>query len=91
MARTPPHIAHEIVPDSNVESSNSDVDELEEDEWMDLFTHPDNTPYSFMFHSSLNRYTEERAETTEMIQVLGFFNFIMLLVLISSSRHTEAS
>ncbi|KAG8901758.1 hypothetical protein FRC00_004897 [Tulasnella sp. 408] len=71
MARTPPHIAHEIVPDSNVESNNSDVDELEEDEWMDLFTNPDNSPYSFMFHSSLNRYPEEREETTEMIQEHG--------------------
>ncbi|KAG9047716.1 hypothetical protein FS837_001680 [Tulasnella sp. UAMH 9824] len=71
MARTPPPIAHEIVPDSNVESRNSDVDELEEDEWMDLFTNPDNSPYSFMFHSSLNRYTEEREEATEMIQAHG--------------------
>ncbi|KAG8930322.1 hypothetical protein FRC01_002926, partial [Tulasnella sp. 417] len=74
MARTPPQVAREIVPDTNAEPNSSEVDELEEDGWMDdvkLFANADNSPLSFLFHSSLNRYTEEREEITELIQGHG--------------------
>ncbi|KIO25837.1 hypothetical protein M407DRAFT_24794 [Tulasnella calospora MUT 4182] len=74
MARTPPQVPREIVPDSSAESSNSDIDELEDDGWVDdanLFRNANNSPYTFLFHSSLNGYIEEREEITELIQEHG--------------------
>lgn len=74
MARTPPPIARHNITESNTRTSNEDVDELEDEEWIDEETNifintADNTPYAFNFHSSLHRYPQERDEIAQLIQV----------------------
>lgn len=74
MARTPPLTLRQTISVPNL-VPNGNVDELENDEWANfdgdkLFTSPDNTPYTFMFHATLRQYTKEVDETKELIEVV---------------------
>ncbi|KAG8945627.1 hypothetical protein FRC04_000674 [Tulasnella sp. 424] len=76
MARTPPPIARHNITESNTRTSNEDIDELEDEEWIDdennLFTNTaNNTPYAFSFHSSLHHFPQERDEISQLIQENG--------------------
>ncbi|KIO28533.1 hypothetical protein M407DRAFT_6706 [Tulasnella calospora MUT 4182] len=75
MARTPPLVPRQDAPASDP-ASNSDVGELEDDEWTifdggKLFTNADHTSFTFMFHPTLHQYTEEREKTKELIEDNG--------------------
>lgn len=71
MARTPPLTLRQTISAPNLVP----VDELENDGWANfdgdkLFTNPDNTPYTFMFHATLRQYTKEMEETKVLIEVV---------------------